>query len=173
MGFFIGPTNTLEQVSALGIYAPINKFVTVNQDVTNSSTLTDSTDLQASLVASATYDFETLEIVGGSNVNASGTQTDLSYTGSATFYGSRRRGHANNAEPINIAPTWPGSATSIDGTVLFPGGGSGQSTIANRVGRIVTSTAGTFKIRFAQQTATAGHYARLYVGSYIRIVRIS
>ena len=173
MGFFIGPTNVADQTAALGIYAPLNKFVTTNQDVTNSSTLTDSTDLQVSLVASATYDFETLELVGGSNVNAAGTQTDLSYTGSATFYGVRRRGHANNAEPINAAPTWAGSATTVDGTVSWPGGGSGQSTIASRVGRIVTSTAGTFKIRFAQSTATSGHYARLYAGSFIRIVRIS
>jgi hypothetical protein len=160
-------------LQTLGIFAAVNKFVIANQDVTNSSTLTDSTDLQVSLITGATYDFETLELVGGSNVNAAGTTTKLAFTGSGTFYGTPRRGHANNAEPINVSPSWPGSGTAVDAQIGWPGGGSGQSTIVSRVGRIVTTSAGTLKTQFAQSTATSGHYARLYAGSFLKVQRVS
>jgi hypothetical protein len=160
-------------LQTLGIFAAVNKFVIANQDVTNSSTLTDSTDLQVSLIAGATYDFDTLELVGGSNVNAAGTATKLAFTGSGTFYGAPLRGHANNAEPINVSPNWPGSGTAVDAGIGWPGGGSGQSTIVSRVGRIVTTSAGTLKTQFSQWTATSGHYARLYAGSFLKVQRVS
>jgi len=168
MGFFIGPTNVADQTAALGIYASVNKFVTTNQDVTNSSTLTDSTDLQVSLAANATYDFHTLELIGSSSPTSAGAKTKIVYTGTATWYGIRRRDSSTNAEPINVSPTWGGSAEVVDGQI-----NDQKSVIGERYGRIVTTTAGTLKIQFAQNTAVSGHYARLLVGSFIRIQRVA
>jgi len=169
MGMFLAPINVAVETAALGIYAPSNLFVIANQDVTNSTTFTDSTNLQVSLIAGATYDFQTMELIGASSFATSGAKSVLAYTGTATFYGQRRRNGASNVEPINISATWGGSGEAVNGTAVE----STKSLIVERFGRIVTTTAGTLKIQFAQNTAISGHYARLLVGSFLKVQRVS
>jgi hypothetical protein len=156
-------------VSSLGIYATQSFFVSTNQDVTNSSTLTDSTDLQATLLAGATYDFVTNELIGASAYATSGAKSILTYTGSATFAGCRLRNGFSGTEPINNTPSWGGSSDTVNGQASEPS----KSLIVNRIGRIITTTSGILKVQFAQTTAVAAQYARLIVGSYMQLQRVS
>ena len=156
-------------LQALGIFPSIRKLVIAVQDVTNSATFTDSTALQADLIAGATYDFETLELVGSSAFATAGAQSQLAYTGTGTFYGTRFRGGASNVEPINNSTNWGGSSESVNGQTNAPT----QSLIVQRRGRIVTTTSGVLKIQFRQSTAVVAHYARLLVGSYLNVDRVS
>ena len=156
-------------LQALGIFPSIRKFVIAVQDVTNSATFTDSTILQADLIANATYDFQTLELIGSSAFATAGVQSQLAYTGSGTFYGTRFRGGTSNVEPINSAPNWGGSSESVNGVTNAPT----QSLIVQRQGRIVTTTSGVLKVQFRQSTAVAAHYARLSIGSYLNVARVS
>lgn len=156
-------------VNSLGIYARQSFFVSTNQDVTNSSTFTDSTDLQAPLLAGATYDFVTNELIGASAFATSGAKSILTYTGSATFAGCRLRNGFSGTEPLNSTPSWGGSADTVNGTATEPT----KSLIVNRIGRIITTTSGILKVQFAQSTAVAAQYARLIVGSYLQVQRVS
>ena len=156
-------------LQALGIFPSIRKFVIAVQDVTNSATFTDSTTLQADLIAGATYDFETFELIGSSAFATAGAQSQLAYTGTGTFYGTRFRGGASNVEPINNAPTWGGSGEAVNGAVNLPT----QSLMVLRWGRIVTTTSGVLKVQFRQSTAVAAHYARLHIGSYLNVDRVA
>jgi len=156
-------------LQALGIFPSIRKFVIAVQDVTNSATFTDSTILQADLIANATYDFQTLELIGSSAFATAGAQAQLAYTGSGTFSGTRFRGSASNVEPVNNAPTWGGSSDSVNGAANEPT----KSLIVERRGRIVTTTSGVLKVQFRQSTAVAANYARLSIGSYLNVARVS
>ena len=156
-------------LQTLGIFPSIRKLVIAVQDVTNSATFTDSTTLQADLIAGATYDFETLELVGSSAFATAGAQSQLAYTGTGTFYGVRFRGSASNVEPINNPPTWGGSSDSVNGAANEPA----KSLLVQRWGRIVTTTSGVLKVQFRQSTAVASHYARLHIGSYLNVDRVA
>ena len=156
-------------LQTLGIFPSIRKFVIAVQDVTNSATFTDSTTLQADLIAGATYNFETLELIGSSAFATAGAQSQLAYTGTGTFYGIRFRNGASNVEPINNAPTWGGSSEAVNGAVNLPT----QSLMVKRWGRIVTTTSGVLKVQFRQSTAVASHYARLHIGSYLNVERVA
>ncbi len=156
-------------LQTLGIFPSIRKFVIAVQDVTNSATFTDSTALQADLIAGATYGFETLELVGSSAFATAGAQSQLAYTGTGTFYGVRFRGSASNVEPINNSSSWGGSGDSVNGAANEPA----RSLLVQRWGRIVTTTSGVLKIQFRQSTAVANHYARLHIGSYLNVQRVS
>ena len=156
-------------LQTLGIFPAVNKFVIANQDVTNSATFTDSTDLQVDLIAGATYDFKTSELVGSSAFSTAGAQSQLAYTGTGTFYGVRLRAGVLNAEPINSTPSWGGSSDTVNGAVNQPNG----SIFVQRFGRIVTSTSGVLKVQFRQSTAVAAQYARLHIGSYLQVQRAS
>jgi hypothetical protein len=156
-------------LQTLGIFPAVNKFVISVQDVTNSSTLTDSTALQVDLIAGATYDFSTLELIGSSAFATAGAKCILIYTGSGTFYGIRLRAGVSGIEPINTTPSWGGSGDTVNGQVNEPA----KSIYAQRYGRIVTTTAGTLKIQFSQSTAVAAQYARLHIGSYLQVQRAS
>ena len=156
-------------LQALGIFPSIRKFVIAVQDVTNSATFTDSTILQADLIANATYDFQTLELIGSSAFATAGAQSQLAYTGSGAFSGTRFRGSASNVEPVNSGPTWGGSGESVNGVTNEPA----KSLLVQRRGRIVTTTSGVLKVQFRQSTAVAAHYARLSIGSYLNVQRIS
>jgi len=156
-------------LQTLGIFPSIRKFVIAVQDVTNSATFTDSTTLQADLIAGATYDFETLELVGSSAFATAGAQSQLAYTGTGTFYGAKFRGGASSVEPINNAPSWGGSSDSVNGASNEPT----KSLLVQRWGRIVTSTSGVLKVQFRQSTAVAAHYARLHIGSYLNVDRVA
>ena len=137
------------------------------QDVTNSSALTDSTDLTISLEV-GTYIFETLELVGSSAFATAGNKSALVFTGTGTMTGVALRAGANNVEPVNVTPSWGGTVQSVNATLAW----GSQSAIANRRGRIVVTVAGTLKVQFAQNTAVAAHYARMHVGSYIRAKKL-
>jgi len=154
-------------LQTLGIFPSIRKLVIAVQDVTNSATFTDSTTLQADLIAGATYIFETLELVGSSAFATAGAQSQLAYTGTGTFYGTRFRGGASNVEPINAFLSWGGSSESANGTANEPA----KSLFVQRWGRIVTTTSGVLKIQFRQATAVPNHYARLHIGSYLNVDR--
>jgi len=156
-------------LQTLGIFPAVNKFVITVQDVTNSATFTDSTDLQVDIIAGATYDFKTLELVGSSAFSTAGAQSQLAYTGTGTFYGVRLRAGALSAEPINVTPSWGGSADSVNGAVNQPTG----SIFVTRFGRIITTTAGVLKVQFRQSTAVAAQYARLHIGSFLQVQRAS
>ena len=156
-------------LQTLGIFPSIRKLVIAVQDVTNSATFTDSTTLQADLIAGATYDFETLELVGSSAFATAGAQSQLAYTGTGTFYGTRFRGGASNVEPINASPSWGGSGDTVNGAANEPA----KSLLIQRLGRIVTTTSGVLKVQFRQSTAVASHYARLHIGSYLQVQRAS
>lgn len=156
-------------LQTLGIFPSIRKFVIAVQDVTNSATFTDSTTLQADLIAGATYNFETLELVGSSAFATAGAQSQLAYTGTGTFYGARFRGSASNVEPINNSSSWGGSSDSVNGAANEPA----KSLLVQRWGRIVTTTSGVLKIQFRQSTAVAAHYARLHIGSYLNVDRVA
>ena len=110
-----------------------------------------------------------MELIGASSFASSGAKSLLTYTGTATWYGQRRRNSAANTEPINVSATWGGSSEAVDGQASHPS----QSLLVERFGRIVTSTAGTLKIQFAQNTAVSGQYARLLVGSFLKVQRVS
>lgn len=143
-------------------------MATAVQDVTNSSSLTDSIYLTASLDV-GTYYVETMEYVGSSSYATAGAKSDLTFTGTGTFKGVRLRGGVSYGEPINNAPTWGGSGESMEGAVSGPA----SSMAAIRKGIITVTAAGTLKVRFAQNAAVSGHYARLHVGSYLRAEKIA
>jgi hypothetical protein len=156
-------------LQTLGIFPAVNKFVIAVQDVTNSAIFTDSTVLQVDLIAGATYDFQTYELIGSSAFATAGAQSQLAYTGTGTFYGTRFRGGVSDTEPINSAPSWGGSGDTVNGVVNEPA----KSLLVQRTGRIVTSTSGVLKVQFRQSTAVAAHYARLHIGSYLQVQRVS
>jgi hypothetical protein len=157
------------RLQTLGIFAAVNKFVIAVQDVTNSATFTDSTVLQVDLIAGATYDFQTYELIGSSAFATAGAQSQLAYTGTGTFYGLRLRNGTSSTEPINITPSWGGSSDTVNGAANEPA----KSLLVQRLGRIVTSTSGVLKVQFRQSTAVAAHYARLHIGSYLQVQRVS
>ena len=156
-------------LQALGIFPATNKFVISVQDVTNSSNPADSTILQVDLIAGATYDFSTLELIGSSAFATAGAKSQLVYTGTGTFYGIRLRAGTSGTEPVNVTPSWGGSGDTVNGLANEPA----KSLIVQRIGRIVTTTAGTLKIQFSQSTAVAAQYARLHIGSYLQVQRVS
>ena len=155
-------------LQTLGIFPSIRKLVIAVQDVTNSATFTDSTTLQADLIAGATYDFETLELVGSSAFATAGAQSQLAYTGTGTFYGVRLRAGISGVEPINASPSWGGSGDTVNGAANEPA----KSLLVQRLGRIVTTTSGVLKVQFRQSTAVAAHFARLHIGSYLNVHRV-
>jgi len=156
-------------LQTLGIFPAVNKFVIAVQDVTNSATFTDSTVLQVDLIAGATYDFQTYELIGSSAFATAGAQSQLVYTGTGTFYGLRLRTGNSSTEPINVSLSWGGSGDSVNGAANEPA----KSLLVQRLGRIVTTTSGVLKVQFRQSTAVAAHYARLHIGSYLQVQRVS
>lgn len=153
--------------TATRVFAPVTSWVTATQNVTNSNTLTNSTELQQTLVA-GTYDFETLELIGSTAFGTAGTQSDLNFTGTASFLGTRMRGSAAATEPINVALTWGGTGESVNGVTNSPT----SSGLVLRRGRITVTAGGTLVVRFAQSTAVASESARLLPGSYLRTQRV-
>jgi hypothetical protein len=143
-------------------------MATAVQDVTNSSTLTPSTFLTATLEV-GTYRIDTLELVGSSAFATAGSKADLEFTGTGTFAGTRWRSIATSVEPINAALSWGGSGETLNGQTVGPV----HSIIISRRGNLTVTAPGTLRVRFAQNTAVAAQFARLHVGSYLRAEKIA
>lgn len=157
---------TRDLVDARGGYTK-SALVQSNQVVTDSNTMTDSTALQLTLEVGTWY-VDTFELIGSSAYATGGAKSQLTFTGTTTYVGTRFRSGASNIEPINVAPTWGGSGENMNGACNFPT----QSSLCVRRGYVIVTVQGTLKVQFAQSAETgASESATLLVGSYIRATK--
>ena len=125
---------------------------TANQSVTNSTTIQDDTHLQLSVAASAVYRLEGLLIfngASGANIRigwSAPTGSTLDWTGA----GQNTSASTTSGSIITNAQTISSTAYGL-GTI-----GTGTNMIAIIRGLLITSsTSGTFKLEWAQNSANA------------------
>lgn len=146
------------------------KFVTIDQSVANTNTLTDSAALQV-VLAPGTYWIETLEMIGSSAYATAGAQSILTAVGGSVAWSAGRvdRVGIAAATPINgVAPTFGGPTQVINAVVTFPV----QSIKVVRSGVLTVTANTTLKIQFAQSAAVAAETATLLTGSYLRYSKL-
>jgi hypothetical protein len=142
--------------------------VTVN----NTTTFTDATGLSTAVLASATYRWDTWLMYTGT------ATPDLKITPSSPSGTTGYWNLTGYGRDVSGAIDTGGGATFMVadiGTSLTVGGDSGGTArIACRAAGFFTTstTAGTFKLRVAQRTATAVNTV-LKAGSWLDVVRVS
>jgi hypothetical protein len=142
-------------------------FVTSTQSVTNSATLTDSTEAQL-ILSPGVYEVETEEFIGSSDFTNAGSKSAVTFTGTLTVNSSSvDRANVAGSVPLNVAPTWDGGGFGLTSVI----GANGFSFHNARKGKITVTVGGTLKIQFAQNTAVALQTATLIAGSYIKATR--
>ena len=139
-----------------------------NQDVTNSTTLVDDTDLQFSVVAGGHYMIE-MNIVWSSN-NASGDYK-FDYAVSAGLM-------------FGFGVYWGSGKTTVNSVNASNQSSSGDITLQTQSGNvsviipmsiiitIFVDTNATFSYRFANNSAGAGRISRTWKGSILKYKRI-
>lgn len=139
-----------------------------DQDVTNSTTLTASTQCVITIPEAGLYFIETSEQCIASDWANSGTKVALLTTGTVTggaFAGSQSSRAAASFlnQTFSYNNNW--TATQI---ISF----LNQSVWVMRQGYLRFTTSGSVALSFAQNTAVASHYARLQARSFIRATKI-
>ena len=140
-----------------------------DQDVVNSTTLTDDTELQLSVTAGSTWFIELLVAYSNNGVNeykwALTVSAGTMHGGAYNYFGLATSGGAQNAtQPLNGIAT---SATTTQGTRLS------QAPCLFKTEIVVAFTdAATFKFQFAENSAAAGTQARTEAGSVLRGKRL-
>lgn len=155
-----------------GTIASNTVFMSSAVTVNNTTTVTDATGLSVAVLASATYKFDGW-IIYTSNTTAdfklqpsspSGTTGDWSMVG----YGR----DVSPAADTGLGGLWLGA--DIGSSLTTAGDSTGTASLVCRVsGLFITSTtAGTFKLRFAQRTANASNTV-CKARSWMDVVRIA
>ena len=142
-----------------------------NQDVTNSATLVDDTDLQFSVVAGGHYMIE-MDLVLSSNTT-SGDYKNVFVVSAGTMKGSgilisNSAGGVGQASNIT-APTAASTNSNPIGTSLADLDMLFSTKI---IFSFTASTNATFKYQFAQNTATLATTARTWKGSILKYKRL-
>jgi hypothetical protein len=165
----IGSTHVMTKGLSDAAYAKVYTAVaTSDQDVTNSSSLTNSLQCAINIPETGTYLIETSEQVISSDWANAGSKTTLAYSGTVSggaFAGGQSSGAA--ASFLNQAFAWNNNWTTTQ-IVSNPN----QSLWVMRQGYATFTTSGSVSIAFAQNTAVSGHYARLQQRSWIKATKI-
>lgn len=142
-----------------------------NQDVTNSSTLVDDTDLQFSVVAGGHYMIDMDLTLSGNNTTADYQFGFRVSAGTQTGKGSTQ-GLSNGAAIQNLlvtAATAAGTSAVINGVPTA----NLDDLVAVRIFYSFTASANaTFSYRFANAVATAAAISRTWKGSILKYKRI-
>jgi hypothetical protein len=139
---------------------------TSDQDVTNSSTLTDDSDLQISVTAD-TYHFQFFILFSGNSTTADFKCDFLPSTGDMSGW-YRYVGGSSTADAINVST---GIRLSAAGTITaITCGVDASHTVRHLMieAMLRFSSSGTFKFRFAENAAESGKVARTKKGSILR-----
>lgn len=147
----------------VGLTGSVTKLA--DQSVTNSATLTNDSDLLFAVAASATYEWNGLIIYQATTAG----DIKIAWTAPA--------GATLDWTSDGVDPAVAGGATvatrNFEPRVLSDfaqsgGTGAGVSLVIRPQGRLVTSTtAGTFRMQFAQVTAAAATSAVVKAASYL------
>ena len=143
-----------------------------NQDVTNSATFVDDTDLQFSVVAGGMYIIEMQLIYSGNNLTADYKWQFLVTTGTMTgrgIYLGYTVGSSSTASPITASAT-----SNITAIAL----GVVETNVAQPITCTVyftftASANATLKFQFANNTATASAISRTNKGTYLKYKKIN
>lgn len=142
---------------------------TADQDVLNSTTLTDDSALQASLDANSVYQFE---VVAFWSKNATPDyKTSMHFTGTTTWVKSEWGYHSLSAWNGTTTTQTTGSDDAFDqAIVIAPLNSYGSIRRSGIVS--VGASGGTLSYRFAQNTTDATYPATTLKGSYIRVQKL-
>lgn len=158
-------TNTGDQtLASLGV---ISKSQQLDQVVTNSSTLVDSTDLVIPITVTGTYSFYAMVQVNASSVTAAGYKSTILFTGTATTA-------LINGLSVDATATAPGGfpTTIINPQPLpYARGASTCSYYGLYSGMLVVTGTGSLKIQFAENAASAAQTATLKAGSVLSVTK--
>ena len=143
-----------------------------NQDVTGSSTVSDDTDLQFSVVAGGHYMIDANITISGSNQN-----NDYKFAfnvSSGTMKGNGTVQHLSTTGAVANTLVQAGAAASTTEVGCAATGGTDIDSITCiRIAYSFTASANaTFKYRFALFSASAGIIARTWKGSILKYKRI-
>jgi hypothetical protein len=138
-----------------------------NQDVTNSATFVDDTDLQFSVVANGMYIVEMQLIYSGNNLTADYKFQFLVTSGTITgrgIYLGYTVGSSSTASPITASATNAITAVAL---------GVVETNVAQPITCTIyytftASANATFKFQFANNTATAAAISRTNKGTYLK-----
>lgn len=141
---------------------------TANEIVNNSATVQDDDHMTVAVAASSVYEVAGFFIYDGTST----ADMKLGFAGPAgatldwvTASLDATAGSATTAVKM--------SAQTISGTPSFGSVGAGSKVVARVTGLLTTSTtAGTFKVQWAQNTAEATD-TTMYSGSYLRLTKIT
>jgi len=143
-----------------------------NQDVTNSSTFVDDTDLQFSVVAGGMYIVEMQLIYSGNNLTADYKFQFLVTSGTITgrgIYLGYTVGSSSTASPITASATNAITAVSL---------GVVETNVAQPITCTIyytftASANATFKFQFANNTATPSAISRTNKGTYLKYKKLN
>lgn len=140
-----------------------------SESITNSTTLQDDDDLQISVEASVIYTFRSVIFYDAS------TTGDLKFqwvapSGAALAFSAMIPALAITAAAGNT--TNFGSFNLTDVLGVGAAGVGTQLAIAMNGVLVMSTTAGTFKLQWAQNTADAVNATRLFANSYIELTEI-
>jgi hypothetical protein len=141
-----------------------------NQDVTNSSTMVDITELQFDVVAGNTYVVDLLLLYSGSNVNV-----DYAFRFTATAGTFSGIGHISGDTTASGATFDRWASTSATSTVnLQFGTTSSHTPVTARIHFpfVHATTSGTMKLQFCNVTIGASNTSRTHAGTTLRVRRI-
>jgi hypothetical protein len=151
----------------------LSSTVIMSGDVTanNTTTFTDATGLSVSVIASATYKFDAWLMYN--SIAAADFKITPSSPASTTGYWSMS-GYGRDVSPaIDVGAGAQFFVADIGTSLTVAGTTAGTERIACRAqGYFTTTTAGTFKLRMAQRSATVSNTV-LRTGSWMDVVRIS
>ena len=143
-----------------------------NQDVTNSATFVDDTDLQFSVVAGGMYIVEMQLIYSGNNLTADYKWQFLVTSGTITgrgIYLGYTVGSSSTASPITAS-----AASNITAVALGVVETNVAQPITCTINYTFTASANaTFKFQFANNTATASAISRTNKGTYLKYKKIN
>ena len=140
---------------------------TATESVTSSTTLQDDDHLSVSVAASSVYELSAMLVYDGDAAGDVSIQWSLPSGASISWYLSSITGGGAAATDDRIAHSTNVSPAAL-GCL-----GAGTTLAAHILGLVtVASTAGTFKLTWAQGTSS-GTATRLFAGSYICLRRVS
>jgi hypothetical protein len=145
-----------------------NIVATADQDVTNSDTLVQSSYLSFTTLPNTNYNV-TLKVFFNASSATCGFKYRLNHAGTTT----RVIRHRTYAVPNDMSAYYPSAPMSnafdsVDQSII--GANEGDSFIFENIILQVGASGGVLQFEFAQNTAEALEYVRLYMGSMIQYV---
>ena len=167
---------TAAEPLSLGVVAAAVAAVVAPETRASTTTLVNSTQLQAAIPTAGTYAFKIIAYLYSTTAVTDGVTANVNYSGNFTAAGSYYGGYASytggltNVQPAEVSSTVNSANSALTSITL--GTNAAAPSVQAIEGTLVATGAGTLAYAFAQ-SVSGSDTCNLALGSYMTVTRVA